>query len=150
MLASLVIPAGIRSVAIIAGVYAMTYFSTSGLVPTKLISPHSTFISCGISSSLYFLMTAPTLVILESPPTVTSEPFLSASFTMVLNLNMRNFLPYCVIRSCLKKTGPLLSTFIQTARTSITGESSTRRTADIITSKMRLNTMLVLFLLRCL
>ena len=38
--------------------------------------------------------------------TSTSEPFLSASFTMVLNLNMRNFLPYCVIRSCLKKTGP--------------------------------------------
>ena len=39
ILASLVIPAGSNNVARISFVYFLTYFGTSGLVPTKLMSP---------------------------------------------------------------------------------------------------------------
>ena len=66
MLASLVTPAGRRRVAFISGVYFSAYLATSGLVPTKLISPVKMFTSCGSSSSRHFLTIFPTGVILSS------------------------------------------------------------------------------------
>ena len=112
-------PAGNRSVAYISFVYFLTYSGTSGLVPTSVISPLRILKSCGNSSALIFLNTRPTLVILLSLSTVTEAPSFGASTTIVRNLYILNILPYCVTLSCLKNTGPLESSFMHTAMTSI-------------------------------
>ena len=98
MLASEVTPAGRSSVARISSVYACTYRGTSGLVPTKDISPTKILNSCGSSSRRYFLKKRPHRVTRLSLLTVTWEPRLSALLTMVRNLKIRNTRPYVVTR----------------------------------------------------
>ena len=133
-------PAGRSNVAYISFVYFFTYSGTSGLVPTSVISPLIMLNTCGNSSALIFLKTFPTLVILSSLSTVTEAPSFGASTTIVRNLYMRNILPYCVTLSCLKKTGPLASSFIQTAMTSI----GTARNINIIDATTISNNLFIL------
>ena len=79
-------PAGSNNVAIYSGLYLSTYFTVSGLVPTKLIFPLKTSNTCGNSSNRSPLNFAPTLVIRLSFSTVTAVPILSALLTIVRNL----------------------------------------------------------------
>ena len=97
---------------------------TSGLGPTKLISPFKTLNSCGNSSNLVFLKICPIPVILLSFPTVIC--LLPSLFSLiVLNLYILNNLPFLVTLTCLNSTGPLEVSFIKILTITIKGNSIT-------------------------
>src|SRR5579862_472044 len=88
-----VIPGGTSRIAISSGVYKRVYSSTSGLGPTRLISPFKTLKSCGNSSSLCARSHLPIRVIRGSVSAVDVPPTDSALATMVLNFIILKNLP---------------------------------------------------------
>ena len=112
ILAKSVIPGLIFKISLSESEYISTYFLTSGLGPTKLISPTNTLNNCGNSSNLVFLKNFPTFVILGSSPTVIAIPNFGASTTIVLNFKIVKSLLFFLTLFCLKNTGPFESNFI--------------------------------------
>ena len=73
----------------------------SGRGPTKLISPLSTFQSCGISSRRVFLMKLPTLVTRASFSLANWAPPFSASVRIDRNFRIVKRWPNSPARTCL-------------------------------------------------
>src|ERR1051326_2727135 len=101
------------------GEVRFTKDGTSGLGPTRLISPFKTFHSCGASSNLYRLRKAPTRVIRVSPETVIRAPDLA--WRIDRNFTSRNGRPSFPTRTCPKNIGAPSSSHTAIAHTTSTG-----------------------------
>ena len=130
--------------------------SGSGRGPTRLISPLSTLRSCGSSSIESRRSVCPKLVTrgsfgilsIRASPFVTcmlrwatSSRRVSASATIVRNLNIRKGLSPQPMRSWRKKTGPAESSLILIAMNAKTGASRSSATADRTRSSVRLRSL---------
>ena len=114
-----------------------TYRGTSGLGPTRLISPISTFTSWGSSSSLSLRKIFPTLVTRASCPIVISEPWVEALCSMVRNLYILNGLRPLPTRTCLKITGPCESSLIRSEMNTRSGKVISNPRQATLTSNAR-------------
>ena len=131
------------------GRYRATICSSSGRGPTRLISPRTTFQSCGSSSRLVLRRTRPTRVTRGSRTSLKtgsgrrststrSERRSSASQTIVRNLSIRNGLPFAPTRVWWKSTGPL-DVFTASASARRSGDSTTSRSTESVRSIARLS-----------
>ena len=117
--------------------YTVVHFSTSGRGPTMLISPRSTFRSCGVSSSLLRRSHRPRLVTLAGEPR-SNRPFSAAASSRIeRNLSSRNGRPPRPIRNCRKRTGPGEVVFTRMASRSMAGARRTIAEAEIPMSMAR-------------
>ena len=127
-------------------------WTTNGRGPTRLISPRSTFHSCGSSSMLHLRRNAPTRVmrgssaILNSgpPPSIVfmwarSKRLASASATIVRNFTIRNSRPPRPWRAWRKNTGPRVSSLTAIAAAARIGEITSRPRPDATMSNVRLS-----------
>ncbi len=116
-----------------------------------LISPTSTFNSCGSSSIEALRSTLPTRVtrgssrILNSGPSMSlrsrrSSSCCSASSTIVRSLRTRKSLPSLPTRTCEKKIGPFESSLMSNAAIARIGDANTSRPVAMMMSNERLAT----------
>src|SRR6185312_5603763 len=108
---------------------------SSGRGPTRLISPRSTFQSCGSSSSCDRASMRPTRVNRSSSVAVSPGP--RAPSYILRNFSMPNGRPPEPMRGQRKKTGPRLSSLTATATMTATGSEMTARTTASVTSSSR-------------
>src|SRR4029450_7505281 len=89
------------------GVYCSTWYASVGLGPIRLISPRTTFHSCGTSSSEIRLSTEPTRVMRVSPwSTAQPAPCRSAPTTIVLSFTSSTHCPSFTTRCSRQRAGP--------------------------------------------
>ena len=119
-------------------VYISTYFLTSGLGPTRLMSPFTTFSSWGSSSSLYLRMKWPMRVMRLSSSPMVMRLSRSESVRIERNLYSPKGLPPSPIRSCTKNPGPLLVSLISSQSTRNSGERTISPIAEKSMSKNRI------------
>lgn len=115
--------------------YSSAWIFSRGLGPTMLISPTSTFTSCGISLIFVFLRSFPKRLGLGSVNVVIS-PSLSEPLGMVVNfMSLKRFL-FCPTLSCKKKMSSPVS-FIKIETITNTGERMVIAKLDSIISIRR-------------
>jgi len=104
-----------------------TNSGSSGLGPTRLIWPHTTFHNCGSSSNLYFRKTLPTPVMRGSLLAVIEHPLVAR---MLRIFRRRNSFPSRPTRVCENKMGQPVSTNTANAIRSRTGDKTNSASAE--------------------
>jgi hypothetical protein len=110
---------------------------TFGPAPTRLMSPSSTFSSCGSSSSFHLRRNNPIQVNCSLLFVATAERAASTRWHIVRNFRIVNVVPSLPIRSCKKSIGPGDVTQTAKATTNEIGTVRGREMRMQATSKKR-------------
>jgi hypothetical protein len=108
-----------------------------GRGPTRLISPRSTFMSCGSSSNFHLRRKGPTGVNCWFPTVVTNGRFASVLCSIVRYLKILKSRPCRPTRVCTNRTGPRDERRTANARSKRIGTTSGRVPIITTTSKKR-------------